>query len=561
MSLVDRMLFEMETCGCVQTTWCPRPAETTQVAPNLGERSPTFSPHQRSEQRYQAFVEHSSEGMWCVEFERPIPTGLPVDAQLDCLLDTGYVVEANDALARMYGHQGARCLVGQSPRLLLPADRSLLERFVKDGYRITDVETQTMIHSTERWLRQSLLGIVRDGALERVWGVQTDVSEHRRLMAQLRQAQKMEAVGQLAGGVAHDFNNLLTAILGYGEIVRDALGPQHDAAGDIEEILTAGHRAARLTGQLLAFSRRQVLRPEILDLNDVVREFEKMLNRLIGEHIILRHRLTSGLWLVRADRGQLEQVLLNLAVNARDAMSEGGTLSIETSNLDAVDALPVVGVGSRHVSLVVTDTGHGMTEDVRLRVFDPFFTTKGSGGTGLGLSTVYGIVEQSGGRIAVYSEPGLGTTFRVLLPAIEFASSPRTADSTAVDETPRGTERLLVVEDSREVRSVTVRILREHGYSVAEAESAEEALRLALTGDGVDVLLTDLVMPGLSGRALAELLSASRPRLRIVLTSGYGSASAAETSLGGRIPVFLRKPYSAPALLRAIREALDEPQT
>ena len=378
-----------------------------------------------------------------------------------------------------------------------------------------------------------------------------DLTERKRLEQQGRQVHKMEAVGRLAGGIAHDFNNLLTAIVGFAELALTQLDAGHPARPDVEEIRAAGRSAASLTHQLLAFSRQQVLEPHVLDLNAVVSRMRGLLTRLIGEHIDLRWRLSTPLDPIHADAGQLEQVLVNLALNARDAMPEGGTLTIETANA-AFDGA--------HVMLAISDTGVGMDDGVKEHLFEPFYTTKEVGkGTGLGLATVYGIVKQSGGAIRVYSEPGLGTTFKVFLPRAERAAEvvrrPHPASASL-----SGSETILVVEDQPEVRSVTVETLRRRGYHVIQAGSGGEALE-ALGGGGhrrIDLLLTDAVMPGMSGRALAGRFRRERPEVRVLYMSGYTNSGVAQQDLIDPSAAFIQKPFAPDALLEKVREVLDQ---
>ena len=387
-----------------------------------------------------------------------------------------------------------------------------------------------------------------------------DVTEKRALEAQLLHAQKMEAVGHLAGGIAHDFNNLLGVITGYTELLIRELAAGSRARRRAEEIQRAADRAAALTRQLLAFGRRQVLRPSLLDLNAVVADVEKMLGRLISESIQIRVNPGPGLGMVRADAGQLEQVLLNLAVNARDAMPSGGRLLIETWNadLDAAYARqhPEVPAG-RYVGISVSDTGHGMDARTMARIFEPFFTTKAEGkGTGLGLSTVYGIVRQSGGTVEVESRTGEGSTFRVYLPRVD--EKPAREAQAACAAPAGGTERVLVVEDAPSLRSLIHELLDSAGYSVSEAAAPDTALALlASENPAVDVVLTDLVMPGMTGQEFAARLRAAHPSVAVVFMSGYSEQAAAAGAFLDPGTPFLQKPFTLDSLLRAVRAAVD----
>jgi two-component system, cell cycle sensor histidine kinase and response regulator CckA len=389
----------------------------------------------------------------------------------------------------------------------------------------------------------------------------TDVTEKRSLEAQLIQAQKMESIGRLAGGVAHDFNNLLGVISGYGELLRKRVKDEPQLSKYATDIVKAADRAAGLTRQLLAFSRKQVLQPKLLDLNAVVGEMEKMLRRLIGEDVNLVTRFDEGLGTVKADPGQIEQVLMNLAINARDAMPRGGRLTIETHNVDLdrkyVRQHPDVPPG-RYAMLAVSDTGEGMSTEVRARAFEPFFTTKEAGkGTGLGLATVHGIVKQSDGHIFVYSEPGRGTSFKIYFPRTD---EPETKAAAApVDQPlPRGTETVLLVEDEATLRQLIRECLESSGYTVLEAGHGPEAMALAERHPGtIDLLMTDVVMPGISGRELAEQVMAARPGIRIVYMSGYTDDAVVLHGVLSEDMAFLQKPFTEEALARKVREVLD----
>jgi PAS domain S-box-containing protein len=381
----------------------------------------------------------------------------------------------------------------------------------------------------------------------------------RRSEENLRQAQKMEAVGRLAGGIAHDFNNLLTAIQGHAQFLLEDLDAAIPSHADAQEIKRAADRAAALTRQLLIFSRKQVLQPTLLDVNLVVRDMEKLFRRVIREDITLETQLAPDLREIRGDPSQLEQVLMNLVVNARDAMPRGGVLTIRTRNVDfeeEADPLATLPPG-RYVQIAVSDTGVGMDRETQARIFEPFFTTKPEGeGTGLGLATAYGIVTQNGGAIHVYSEPGRGTTFRILLPA---------ATGVAVDaagpraELSRGWEAVLVVEDDAGIRNLTSRALQGRGYSVLEAETGAEALRLAEEYDGpIDLVITDIVMPEMSGRRLAESVHSLHPSARVLFMSGFAPEEVVRQGLVDPDARLLEKPFSTEVLARTVREVLDE---
>jgi PAS domain S-box-containing protein len=397
-----------------------------------------------------------------------------------------------------------------------------------------------------------------EGRISGIRGTAQNITEHMRLEGDLRQSQKMDAVGRLAGGVAHDFNNLLTAILGYGHLLDARLAESGAGREEVTEILQAGERAAVLTRQLLAFSRKQVLAPVVFRVNDLIADFEKMLRRMIGEDITLVTRLGSDANHVLADPGQIEQVLMNLAVNARDAMPRGGTLTIETEGAEVepdVSGAPSAISPGRYVVITVRDTGTGMDAATQARIFEPFFTTKEKGkGTGLGLSTVYGIVKQSNGAIQVSSKPGEGSTFRVYLPQAGDAT-PR-AFSRSSDSTPAfGTETILVVDDEPSVGGVTRRALERYGYRVLLVSSGAEALELARKAEPIHLLLTDVVMPGMSGTALAGQLKELRPDLRLLFMSGY---AADETALSGAaLDNFIQKPFTPESLARRVREILS----
>lgn len=387
-----------------------------------------------------------------------------------------------------------------------------------------------------------------------------DITEQRVLERQFRMAQKMEAVGRLSGGIAHDFNNLLGVIIGYTQVVKRNLGPGHTSYEHAEEIERASQRAVSLTRQLLAYSRQQVLEPAILNLNTLVSDMEKMLSRLIGEDIVLRLSLDPALSQVKADRGQIEQVLMNLAVNARDAMPDGGQLTIETANAELDLAYTREHPGSRpgwYVMLAVTDTGTGMDPETLAQVFEPFFTTKERDkGTGLGLATVYGVVKQSDGYIAVESQKGNGSSFKVYLPLVRQAAIAQ--ESVPAPRSVRGCETILLVEDAEALRKLAHMFLRDNGYDVLTAADGSEAMRVAQQSSApIHLLLTDVVMPGMNGRALAERLALGNPAMKVLYMSGYTDTFIAGHGALEPGTQLLHKPFTEETLTRKVREVLD----
>ena len=471
------------------------------------------------------------------------------------------IVYASPGFERITGYPEAEA-VGRNCRFLQgeatdPVAVATLREAVRSGQACSVELLNYKKDGTPFW---NALDIVpfRDGDhMTGFVGVQVDVTARRALEEQLRQAQKLEAVGHLAGGVAHDFNNLLTVINGYTDLMLADAPADEFVRESLVETQRAGKRAAELTRQLLALGRRQVLAFRILDLNEVVRGTERMLRRVLGEDIRLVADLAPDLGNVMADPGQMEQVLMNLVVNARHAMPTGGTLTIATRNVPPDDG-PAGPPRGKSVELAVTDTGTGMTDEVRARLFEPFFTTKGPGqGTGLGLAVVHGIVAQSGGRILVESQPGQGTTFRILLPVTEEPAEDDepTPDHKAAD---RGTETVLVVEDENGVRALTARILRTAGYTVLEAADGLEAVKVAADHPGgIDLVVTDVVMPGGSGSEVAGRLTAARPGLRVLYVSGYADDAVVRHGVAADRVNFLAKPFTPAALATKVRAVLD----
>jgi two-component system, cell cycle sensor histidine kinase and response regulator CckA len=652
----------------------------------------------QNRERYQFFLQQTSEGVWRAEVDPPLPVDTPEPLQIEHCANHAHLVEVNDAMVRMYGCGDAGELIGarfgSTFDMADPHTQEFLSRFIRGGYRTSDLESREFDRrGTPRRFVNHMVGVVEQGRLTGIWGTQRDVTErleadeavraardhlkalvdasplpivgvdatgivlswnqaaedifgwtadevigHRLInippdkqsefdellgrvlsehpftsyetqrlrkdgtlidvsistaalhdargrpigsvaiyldvterkraeeqlqlsQEQFRQAQKMEAVGRLAGGIAHDFNNLLTAILSYSEMALADLRPEDPIREDIQQIREAGERAAELTKQLLAFSRRQLFQVRSLSLNDVVIHAERMLQPLMGDGVEIRLGLSPTLAHTRADAGQLEQVLLNLAVNAHDAMPSGGTLTLATASVEvSEDAAARWGhlVPGPYVTLSVQDTGSGMSPEVQERIFEPFFTTKGPGqGTGLGLSTVYGIVKQTGGHIFVSSEPGGGSTFTIYLPASAPVTEPVPAEPPG--HAGQGTsETVLLVEDEDLVRQLTREILLRNGYRVLEAADGAEALRLVSQYDGqIDLMVTDVVMPRMSGNELVGHARPLRPDMRVLYVSGYSEEAIARHGQLTEGVELLSKPFTPGVLTAKIRQILD----
>lgn len=497
-----------------------------------------------------------NESMLRLLFEyNPLPTWLYE-------IDTLRFMKVNQAATDLYGYS-----TEEFERMNILEIRPETQREKAIKY-IKEIEADAEEH--EFWLHQAKDGRTFEVEIishelkyagERVrLVVAQDISERRQLEGQLRQAQKMEAVGRLAGGVAHDFNNLLMVIKGHTELLLNALEPSEQITRKIEQIDRSADRATALTRQLLAFSRMQVLQPQIINLNSIVEEMGKLLPRLIGEDIELLIRTDEDLGTVRADASQMEQVIMNLAVNARDAMPNGGKLVIETANADLdhgyVTSHPLMKEGP-YIQLVVTDSGTGMDAETQAHIFEPFFTTKEKGkGTGLGLATVYGIVKQSGGFIWVYSELEKGTSFKIYLPRLDQAED-RVGTPHSQKEFPKGTETVLLTEDEQDVREIAREFLESGGYRVIEAKDGAEAVQLADKYRGqIQLLVTDMVMPGMTGQELAVKLQSEHAGLRVVFMSGYSEHAATEMANADPTVRLMTKPFSRAAILRTVGEIL-----
>ena len=475
----------------------------------------------------------------------------------------GQYVFYNEAAQGLF-HFEPSDFLGKTDHEVWPSEYA--ERFVSNDAEV--FRTKKVVEAVEAvphqqavhyWLIYKFPILDENDEVQFIGGVGIDITERRQLEDQLRQSQKMEAVGRLAGGVAHDFNNLLTVISGYGDMIMRGLPADDPLHGCIEEVLKAASRATSLTNQLLAFSRRQVIQPKVLDVNVLVANMDRMLRRVIGEHIELETVLTPGLGSVKADAGQLEQLIMNLAVNARDAMPEGGKLYIRTGNVDVPRSSRLhadVRPGS-YVRLTVADTGKGMDAEIMIHLFEPFYTSKATGkGTGLGLSTVYGIVKQSGGEIVVESEPGSGATFHIYLPRVSGVTD--TAHPRPELVVRSGTETILLVEDEPGVRQLVREMLHQLGYTILEAGSGAEALRIFAQHQGrIDLLLTDVIMPHMSGRDLAERLRTVRPALKVLYISGYTDDMLAHHGVLEPNVYLLPKPFAPDELAKKLREVLD----
>jgi PAS domain S-box-containing protein len=500
-----------------------------------------------------------------------LASALEHNAEMICMSDDkGICTFVNDALVRATGFREEE-MVGKSfaETIFSPNNPPNLQRELQNGivregkWRGECLQRRRGGPDLPISLSVSVLRD-KDGRVTGAFAIAQDITERRELEERLRRAHKMEAVGQLAGGIAHDFNNLLMVIMGYAGDLAERLDESDPLRRKADEICRAGRRAASLTRQLLAFSRQQVLSPRVLNLNVIVEDLHKMLVRVIGENIELVADLAADLGSVKTDQGQMEQVIVNLAVNARDAMPEGGEVTIQTSNFEVDSAFarlhPEMSPGA-YVRLVVKDTGTGMDTETQSRIFEPFFTTKERGkGTGLGLATVYGVVKQSQGFIWVYSEPGKGSTFEVLLPRVRIAAEPPqalTADMAAPKIAPR-TETILLVEDDEALRNLVVRSLKGHGYSVLPAANGTEAL--VVVGDfggKVDLLLTDVAMPGMSGPQVADRILALNPEIKVLYMSGYPEFAAKHEDLLKQGRQFLNKPLTLADLARKVGEMLD----
>jgi PAS domain S-box-containing protein len=522
------------------------------VVQDITERKRAEDAVKQAEAKYRSIFENAVEGIF-----QSTPDGRFISVNPSMVRILGY--ESAEDLMAHRTDIGTQHYVDANSRTELEqmlAEHSIVvgyecEVYRKDRSKIWTVENVRAVHD-------------EGGAVLYYEGSIEDITERKTLAEQLRQSQKLEAIGMLAGGIAHDFNNLLTVILGYGDLTLTRLNKEDPLHRNISEVNNAAERAAGLTRQLLAFSRKQVMQPKVLDLNTVVSELEKMLRRLIGEDVGLRTALESDLGSVKADPGQIEQIIMNLAVNARDAMPQGGKITIETTNvhLDEEYAKSHIAViPGPYVMLAVSDTGMGMDQQTQARIFEPFFTTKVAGkGTGLGLSTVYGIVKQSGGNIWVYSELGRGTTFKIYLPRVDEGAQ-KFERRVEAKGALKGSETVLLAEDEEAVRTLARQLLEMYGYQVLEAANGGAALLICERHqEPIHLLITDVIMPEMSGRELADRLAQLRPDMKVLFMSGYTDNAIVHQGVLDEWADFIQKPFPTDALARKVRNVLDAPK-
>lgn len=527
----------------------------------------------RKLERYFSFAEHTAEAIVCYELVPPIPTHLPPKEQARLMVETGVLIECNQTHLNWFGLESRDEVVGKTFLEYAEANQGiydLLAEFCRNGYQLNSVANPEMrpVRLGKSWLLVNLDGIVEDGHLVRMWCTEIDITEIKRaeeerqvLQEKLLQSQKIEAIGQMAEGIAHDFNNVLTAIIGNLEVTLTSIS-RGDAepraiTRDLTEARESAERAAALVRQLMVFSRRETVKSEVVDPNRVVKELQSMLKRFIDEAIEFDVRISDEFAAIRSDVGHIEQIVVNLVVNARDAMPDGGVLTIETSNISLQEEVANLEPGQYHC-ISVRDTGVGMSEALVAKVFEPFFTTKvGGRGTGLGLSTVFGIVQTWSGGITILSEPGNGSCVRVYFPLVDEVPDAR-EPLAPLGDAPTGNETVLVCEDDHASRMLAIKVLELAGYHVLAAENGIRAIETANAHDGpIHLLLTDIVMPKMNGRELAERLCKQIPNIAVVFCTGYSAGLLPEEMVSNDKMTLLQKPYSLVDLLTVVRESID----
>ena len=536
------------------------------IVRDVSKRTTAESALNEKNLQYESLFRNSLVGIWRMEFEMPVSIDASALQVAEEILEKGFFGECNDALLKMYGVQSKEELSISDINIFGTSKEEVLEyleMFVYNNFSTVLLDaTGKDKQGNEKTFRFSYVGYVKNKRLFWIWGIQLDLTEQKLLEKQFLQAQKMEAIGMLAGGIAHDFNNLLTVINGYSELMAGKVEVDSPLLKHILAIQKAGQRAANLTGQLLAFSRKQILQPKIVYLNEIIEKMITMIQRLIGERIEVKLDLAKDLGRIKVDPVKVEQILMNLAVNARDAMPDGGTLLFKTQNYTIDKEFAETHTGAKtgqYVMFAVKDSGIGMNKEVQSRIFDPFYSTKDKAlNTGLGLSTVYGIVKQSNGYIEVLSAPQQGTTFRIFLPRVEHTI--RIDDEAILGSSIdiKGTETILLVEDAENVRAVISESLSNYGYTILEAEDGEDALRKVMFFKGpIDLVLTDVVMPKMDGYVFIKRLKPILPEVKVVFMSGYTEDALNKKGELSMDVEFIQKPFNLVDLTRRIRKVLD----
>ena len=534
---------------------------------DISRRKKAENELQEKNLQYETLFHNTLVGMWRMEFDHPIPITLKPEEIAKEIVFTGYISDCNDVLAQMYGLPSRNLMIGKKiSDISTDLDESIrrLTSMVRNNFKMDILENEEKdVNGNLKNFRNSFFGYIRNGHLLWMWGLQLDLTEQKVLEKQFMQSQKMEAIGMLAGGIAHDFNNLLTVINGYSDLILNKLSIDNPIYKNVAAIRKAGVRAANLTNQLLAFSRKQILQPKVVMVNEIVEKMVQMIDRLIGDNIEVQTRLASDLGQVKVDPVKVEQIIMNLAINARDAMPNGGKLFIATSNASIDKKYARTHPGARtgkYVRLEVTDTGVGIDKETMEHIFEPFFTTKDKArNTGLGLATIYGIVKQSNGYIDVVSQPGEGTTFAIYFPRVDDVIDIEVdIPASKYGDQLKGEETILLVEDAENVRQVIRESLEVYGYHILEAGDGEEALQVAtLYNKAIHLVLTDVIMPRMDGYTFVKKLMPIRPEVKVLFMSGYTNETVVREGIVEPGIQFIQKPFNLVELARHIRTILD----